>query len=52
MASAAVFVARYAWDMLPRWENSQLVLPAAHGTGNWIGAAGALAADSPLREEV
>jgi len=28
--------------MLPRWENSQLVLPAAHGTGNWIGAASAL----------
>lgn len=30
------------WDMLPRWENSQLVLPAAHGAGNWIGAASAL----------
>jgi hypothetical protein len=28
--------------MLPRWENSQLVLQAAHGTGNWIGAASAL----------
>jgi len=28
--------------MLPRWENSHLVLPAAHGTGNWIGAASAL----------
>lgn len=28
--------------MLPRWENSQLVLPAARGTGNWIGAASAL----------
>src|SRR5258707_10533261 len=28
--------------MLPRWENSQLVLHAAHGTGNWIGAASAL----------
>ena len=27
---------------LPRWENSQLVLHAAHGTGNWIGAASAL----------
>jgi hypothetical protein len=31
-----------SWDMLPRWENSQLVLPVAHGTGNWIGAASAL----------
>jgi hypothetical protein len=28
--------------MLPRWETSQLVLHAAHGTGNWIGAASAL----------
>lgn len=28
--------------MLPRWENSQPVLHAAHGTGNWIGAASAL----------
>lgn len=28
--------------MLPRWENSQLVLPVAHGTGNWHGAASAL----------
>jgi hypothetical protein len=28
--------------MLPRWENSQLVLHAAHGPGNWIGAASAL----------
>ena len=28
--------------MLPRWENSQLALPVAHGTGNWIGAASAL----------
>jgi hypothetical protein len=28
--------------MLPRWENSQLVLPAAHGPGNWIGAASAM----------
>ena len=28
--------------MLPRWENSQLVLPVAHGTGNWIGAASAM----------
>ena len=28
--------------MLPRWENSEQVLHAAHGTGNWIGAASAL----------
>jgi hypothetical protein len=28
--------------MLPQWENSQLVLHAAHGTGNWIGAASTL----------
>jgi hypothetical protein len=28
--------------MLPRWENSELVLHAAHGSGNWIGAASAL----------
>jgi hypothetical protein len=28
--------------MLPRWENSQLVLPVAHGPGNWIGAASAV----------
>jgi hypothetical protein len=28
--------------MLPRRENSQLVLSAAHGAGNWIGAASAL----------
>jgi hypothetical protein len=28
--------------MLPRWENSELVLHAAHGAGNWIGAASAL----------
>jgi hypothetical protein len=28
--------------MLPRWENSQLVLHAAHGAGNWIGAASAV----------
>lgn len=28
--------------MLPRWENSQLVLHTAHGAGNWIGAASAL----------
>lgn len=28
--------------MLPRWENSQVVLHAARGTGNWIGAASAL----------
>lgn len=28
--------------MLPRWEDSQLVLHTAHGTGNWIGAASAL----------
>lgn len=27
--------------MLPRWENSELVLPVAHGAGNWIGAASA-----------
>lgn len=27
--------------MLPQWENSQPVLHAAHGTGNWIGAASA-----------
>ena len=27
--------------MLPRWENSQPVLHAEHGTGNWIGAASA-----------
>src|SRR5919204_559813 len=31
--------------MLPRWENSQPVLHAAHGTGNWIGAASALIHD-------
>ena len=31
--------------MLPRWENSQLVLHVAHGTGNWIGAASALVHD-------
>ena len=29
--------------MLPRWENSQLALPVAHGVGNWLGAASALA---------
>jgi|SRR5215472_908444 len=28
--------------MLPRWEDSRLVLPVAHGAGNWIGAASAL----------
>ena len=28
--------------MLPRWESSQPVLHAAHGAGNWIGAASAL----------
>jgi hypothetical protein len=28
--------------MLPEWQDSQLVLSAAHGTGNWIGAASAL----------
>ncbi len=28
--------------MLPRWENSEPVLHAAPGTGNWIGAASAL----------
>ena len=27
---------------LPRWENSQLTLHVAHGTGNWIGAASGL----------
>jgi hypothetical protein len=31
--------------MLPQWENSQLVLHAAHGAGNWIGAASALIHD-------
>jgi hypothetical protein len=31
--------------MLPRWENSQVVLHTAHGTGNWIGAASALVHD-------
>ena len=31
--------------MLPQVENSQLVLHAAHGTGNWIGAASALVHD-------
>jgi hypothetical protein len=31
--------------MLPQWKNSQVVLPAAHGTGNWIGAASALIHD-------
>jgi hypothetical protein len=31
--------------MLPRWENSQPVLHAPHGTGNWIGAASALVHD-------
>jgi hypothetical protein len=31
--------------MLPQWENSQLVLHAAHATGNWIGAASALIHD-------
>jgi hypothetical protein len=31
--------------MLPHWENSQLALHAAHGTGNWIGAASALIHD-------
>lgn len=30
---------------LPRWENSQPVLHAAHGAGNWIGAASALVHD-------
>jgi hypothetical protein len=28
--------------LLPEWERSQPVLHAAHGTGNWIGAASAL----------
>src|ERR1043166_2696555 len=32
--------------MLPQWENSQLVLHAARGTGNWIGAARALVHDN------
>jgi len=32
--------------MLPQWENSQLVLHAARGTGNWIGAASALVHDN------
>jgi hypothetical protein len=32
--------------MLPQWEDSQLVLHAAHGTGNWIGAASALIHDN------
>jgi hypothetical protein len=27
--------------VLPRWDNSEVVLHAAHGTGNWIGAASA-----------
>ena len=31
--------------MLPRWENSQLVLHVTHGAGNWIGAASALVHD-------
>jgi hypothetical protein len=31
--------------MLPRWENSEPVLHAAPGTGNWIGAASALIHD-------
>jgi hypothetical protein len=31
--------------MLPRWEKSQLVLPAAPRPGNWIGAASALVHD-------
>jgi len=31
--------------LLPRWENSEPVLHAAHGTGNWIGAASALIHD-------
>jgi hypothetical protein len=30
---------------LPQWENSQPVLHAAHGAGNWIGAASALIHD-------
>ena len=34
--------------MLPRWENSQPVLHAAHGTGNWIGAASALIHDDHI----
>ncbi len=31
--------------MLPQWENSQLVLAAEPGAGNWIGAASALVHD-------
>jgi hypothetical protein len=34
--------------MLPRWENSQPVLHAAPGTGNWIGAASALVHDGHI----
>jgi len=34
--------------MLPRWQNSQLVLPVAHGTGNWIGAASAMIHDDHI----
>ena len=34
--------------MLPQWENSRPVLHAAHGTGNWIGAASALIHDDHI----
>jgi hypothetical protein len=34
--------------MLPQWENSRPVLHAAHGTGNWIGAASALVHDGHI----
>jgi hypothetical protein len=34
--------------MLPRWKNSQPVLHAAPGTGNWIGAASALVRDGHI----
>jgi hypothetical protein len=34
--------------MLPQWENSRPVLHAAHGTGNWIGAASALVHDDHI----
>ena len=39
---AAVDERRGTLSVLPRWENSQLALPVAHGTGNWIGAASAV----------
>jgi hypothetical protein len=34
--------------MLPEWRNSRPVLHAAHGTGNWIGAASALIHDDHI----